>query len=131
MSENNAAVKTPLTKEQKIANIEKQIANLTQRLDDVRNDRVTVRTKKEVFVPTVGANVLATVGRNSATTQAKIVPGVVTAVKYPEVVDGKTVGGVQVRVRIYEGTFDEQLVTLYPSQLTVPASSNEDAPAAE
>lgn len=123
-----AQAKAPLTKEEKLARLDTQIKNLQQKRDDVANDRVTVRAKKEVFVPTVGQGVLATVGRNSATTQAKIVDGTVVAVKFPEAnAEGKVVGGIQVRVRIYEGTFDEQLVTLYPSQLAAKPEATEGA----
>lgn len=124
-----AQAKAPLTKEEKLARLDTQIKNLQQKRDDVANDRVTVRAKKEVYVPNKGDTVLATVGRNSATTQAKIVEGVVVAVKFPEAnAEGKVVGGIQVRVRIYEGTMEEQLVTLYPSQLQAkPAAEGEAA----
>jgi uncharacterized protein (DUF1684 family) len=101
-------------KDQKLAVIADELTKLAQRFDDVANDRVTVRAAKAVYVPAVGDKVLATVGRNTATSQAKVIPGTVTAVKFPA--EGEK-GATQVRVRINEGTFDEQLVTLYPAQL--------------
>lgn len=111
-----AAAKPVLTKEEKIAKIDKQIAALQAKRDDVVNDRVTSKAGKKVtYAPAVGDKVMATVGRNTATgKQAQVVPGVVTAVKTPA--EGEK-GATQVRVRIYEGTFEEQLVTLYPAQL--------------
>ena len=128
MSNENATVAAPVikTKEEKLAAITAQITKLQARYDDVLNDRVTVKVAKVAYVPNVGDKVLATVGRNTPTSQAKIVEGTVIAVKHPAIVDGKPVGAVQVRVEVGEG-FDKQLVTLYPAQLTaVPAS---DAPA--
>lgn len=125
LAANAAAASAPivLTKEEKIAKIDSQIARLQAKRDDVVNDRVTVKAKKEVYVPNVGDKVLATIGRNTATSQSKIVPGTVTAVKLPE--EGSK-GATQVRVRILEGTFDEQLVTLYPAQL-VPEGNKQQA----
>lgn len=114
MSEANQAAKPVLTKEEKLAKIQEQIAKLQQRYDDVLNDRVVARAKKETPVPNVGDKVLATIGRNTATTQAKVEVGTVVAIKFPE--EGSK-GGVQVRVRLYEGQFEEQLVTLYAAQV--------------
>lgn len=120
MSENQtntaaAVVKyADMTKEQKLAYLDAQLAKLAQKRDDVANDRVTVRVGKAVYVPEIGDKVFAVVGRNTATSQAKTVPGVVVAVKHPA--EGEK-GATQVRVRIGEG-FDEQLVTLYPANLT-------------
>ena len=113
-------VKVPvvLTKEEKLANITAQIARLQVRFDDILNDREpTKAVKAPSYSPEVGDKVIATIGRNSATTQSKLVEGVVTAIKPATVVDGKAVGATQVRVRINAGEFDEQLVTLYPAQL--------------
>jgi hypothetical protein len=126
MSENTAVV-TPVvkTKEEKIAAIEAQIAKLTLKLDDVRNDRVpTPAAKKVAYMPVVGDKVLAPVGRTTATTTAKTVEGTVTAIKAATFDEaGKLKSAAQVRVRINEGGFDEQLVTLYPAQLVaVPAA---------
>lgn len=117
-----------LSKEEKLAAITAQIARLNVRFDDITNDREpTKAVKAPSYAPAVGDNVIATVGRNSATTQAKLVEGVVTAVKPAVFVDGKAVGATQVRVRINAGSFDEQLVTLYPAQLTLVAVDLEPA----
>lgn len=122
-----AAVPVVKTKEEKLAAIKAKIEKLEQQYDDVLNDRaVTKAAAKPTYCPEVGDKVIATIGRNTATSQAKLVEGVVTAVKHPAIVDGKASGAIQVRVRVYEGTFEEQLVTLYPAQLTpIPVS---DAP---
>lgn len=128
MSDNtNATVAAPVvkTKEEKLIAIDAQIAKLQARRDDVLNDRVTVKVAKVAYIPEVGDKVLATVGRNTPTSQAKVVEGTVIAIKHPAIVDGKAVGAVQVRVEVGEG-FDKQLVTLYPAQLTAVPTS--DAP---
>ena len=115
---NTTAVAAP-TKEEKIAKLQAQADKLLQRIDDIQNDRVTGKAKKEVYVPQAGDKVIATVGRNTATSQAASEEGTVIAVKSPEVgAEGKSRGGIQVRVRIKEGQFEEQVVTLYVSQLT-------------
>lgn len=108
-----------LTKDEKLAKIKGQIDKLTQRYDDVLNDRQPApKAKKEVYIPSAGDVVIATVGRNTATSQASTEKGTVIAVKFPEVgEDGKAKGSTQVRVRIKEGQFEEQVVTLYPAQL--------------
>lgn len=120
MSEENQ-VATPVvkTKEEKLAAIQAQIEKLQKRYDDVLNDRVPQPAAKKVaYMPVVGDKVLATVGRNTATSKATIEEGTVVAVK-PAVLDeaGKVKSAAQVRVRIKEGQFEEQLVTLYPAQL--------------
>lgn len=118
---NEAAAQAPkvLTKEEKLAKIQGQIDKLTQRYDDVLNDRQPqAKAKKEVYIPAAGDIVVATVGRNTATSQASTEKGTVIAVKFPEVgEDGKAKGSTQVRVRIKEGQFEEQVITLYPAQL--------------
>ena len=107
-----------LTKEEKLAKIAANIAALQRKYDDVLNDRVTVKVAKIVYLPAIGDKVLATVGRTTPTTQAKVVLGTVIGVKHPEIgEDGKPKGAVQVRVRIYEGEFEEQAITVYPGTL--------------
>lgn len=129
---NQAATSAPAapivkTKDEKLATIKAQIVKLEQRYDDVLNDRVTVKVAKVAYCPVAGDKVLATVGRNTPTSKAKVVEGTVVAVRHPAIVDGKATGAVQVRVRINEGEFDEQLVTLYPANLTpVPTESTDD-----
>lgn len=130
MSENQAATQARpvLTKEEKLAKIDAQIASLQAKRDDIANDRIpAAKVKPAAYVPAVGDAVIATVGRNTATSQAKSVEGTVVAVKFPEVgADGKAKGAVQVRVRIFVGTFDEQLVTLYPAQLAAAPAAADD-----
>lgn len=110
--------KKVLTKEEKIAAIEKQIAHLTQKLDDVRNDRVTTKAKKVVALPEVGAIVAFTYGRTTPTSQARELVGVVKGVK-PKVeagADGK--GGTPALVRVTVGSgFDIEVLTIYPAQI--------------
>lgn len=118
MSEAQTQAPVVLTKEEKIAKIDAQIAKLQARRDDIVNDRITVAVKKVAFMPEVGQRVIGPVGRNSATTQAKLVEGTVVAIKPATIVDGKTVSAAQVRIRVFEGSFEEQLITLYPAQLT-------------
>jgi hypothetical protein len=102
-----------MTKEQKLAKIDADIAKLNERRQAIVEGREVKATKAPAYVPEVGAAVLATVGRNTATSQAKVVEAVVVAIKAPA--DGEK-GGTQVRIRIGSG-FDEQLVTVYPAQL--------------
>lgn len=122
------AVPVVKTKEEKLEAIKAQIERLNQRYDDVLNDRVVTKTAKVVYCPEVGDKVLATIGRNTATSTAKVVEGTVIAVKHPTVdAEGKSVGATQVRVEVGEG-FDTQLVTLYPAQLVpVPAADEASA----
>lgn len=102
------------TKDQKLAIVAAELVKQADKFDAVANDRVVAKSTKPVYEPAVGDKVLATVGRNTATSQAKVVEGTVLAVRTPA--EGEK-GATQVRVRIYEGTFDEQTVTLYPAQL--------------
>lgn len=127
MSENQTA-KPVLTKEEKLAKIDAQIASLQAKRDDIANDRIpAAKVKPAAYVPNVGDKVLATVGRNTATSQASTKEGTVIAVK-PATLDeaGKVKSAAQVRVRINEGTFDEQVVTLYPAQLQAVKAEAED-----
>lgn len=112
------------TKEQKLTVIADEANKAVIRFDNVLNDRQpTPRAAKLVYVPTIGDVVFATVGRNTGTSQAKVVEGTVTAIREP--LEGEK-GTTQVRVRIYAGTFDEQLVTLYPAQLVKKAAEGEE-----
>lgn len=121
------AVPVVKTKEEKLAAITVQIERLNQRYDDILNDRVVAKVAKAVYCPEIGDKVLATIGRNTATSAAKVVEGTVIAIKHPTVdAEGKTVGATQVRVEVGEG-FDTQLVTLYPAQLVpVPKGDTSD-----
>ena len=110
----------------KIAKLAEQIAKITAKIEAIKAGKPEKAAKAEAYVPAVGAPVIATIGRNTAKTQAKLVEGVVTAVKLGETgADGKT-SATQVRVRINAGTFEEQLVTLYPAQLKPNPAKMED-----
>lgn len=129
---NAAAAVAPvvLTKEEKIAKIDAQIAKLQARKADIEAGKPVApkAVKKAPFVPEVGGRVIATVGRNTATTQAKIVEGTVLAIKLSED-EGKTAG--LARVRFGEG-FDEQVVTLPFTSLQAAGDKHQaDAEAAE
>jgi len=113
---NAAAAKikfSDMTKEQKIAKIDADIVKLNEKRQAIVEGREVKASKAPVYIPEVGAAVLATIGRTTATTQAKVVEAIVVAVRQPAEGD-KT--PTQVRIRIGEG-FDEQLVTVYPAQL--------------
>lgn len=115
MSETTNSTPVVLTKEEKLQRLQDQIAKLQQRYDDVLNDRVPQKkAAAPVYTPAVGDKVLATVGRKTATTNPTSEPGVVIAVRQPA--EGEK-GAPQVRVRIKEGSFEEQLVTLYFAQV--------------
>lgn len=135
MSEENQVPTAPVvkTKEEKLAAIKAQIEKLEKRYDDVLNDRVPQPAAKKVaYMPEVGASVLATVGRNTATSKATVEEGTVVAVKAAVVgEDGKVKSAAQVRVRIKAGTFDEQLITLYPAQLVANEFNAQPADSAE
>lgn len=119
--------KPVLTKEEKLAQIDKQIAQLQAKRYNVENDIVVVKAKKEVALPEVGAEVLFLYGRKTPTTSPVEKIGRVTAVKpVSEVDDGK--GGkkklpAQVKVVIGSG-FDEEFVTIYPAQIITDAKAS-------
>lgn len=135
MTQDTTATQKPvLTKDEKLAKITANIKALQAKYDDILNDRIVAKAAKVVYLPSVGDAVMATHGRNTPTSQAKVIPGTVLSVKHPEVgEDGKPKGAIQVRVRIYEGTFDEQAITVYPGQLqpapVEPASEEVEAAA--
>lgn len=120
-----APVKPVLTKDQKIANINAQIAKLQQRLSDVINDVVRAPAAKVIALPEVGAVVEFTYGRTTPTTTARELIGTVVAVKAASEVDGKKLPAL-VRVSVGEG-FDAELLTIYPSVIK-PASAGNDEP---
>lgn len=115
------------TKEQKLAIIAEEVGKALTRYDNVLNDRTPApKAKADAYAPTIGDKVLATIGRNTSTSQARVVEGEVTAVKTPGAGEK---GATQVRVRIFAGTFDEQLVTLYPAQLVKQPAEGDSAQA--
>ena len=104
-----------LTKEEKLAKITKEIARLQAKYDDILNDRVTVKAKKEIVLPNAGDEVLFTYGRRTATTEPVQKVGVVVAVKPASEKDGKKLPA-QIKVQVGEG-FDTEFVTIYPAQI--------------
>jgi hypothetical protein len=110
--------KKVLTKEERIASLEAQIAKLTQRLDDVRNDRVVAKAKKVVALPEIGDVVAFTYGRTTPTSTARELVGTVIGVKakVEPGEDGK--GGTPALVRVTVGSgFDIEVLTIYPAQI--------------
>lgn len=119
-TQDTSATNKPVpTKEERLAKIKTNIEALQRKYDDILNDRVpAAKPKKEVYLPQVGDEVFTPVGRNTATSQARILKGVVKAVKAAVIGDeGKVTSAAQVRVEVGEG-FDVQLITVYPAQLT-------------
>lgn len=101
-----------LTKEEKIAHIEKQITALNAKLLDVVNDVVRTPAKKTVPLPAIGDTVSFLRGRNTATTEAVETIGTVVGIKPA---GEKT--RAQLKVQVGYG-FDIEFVTLYPAQCT-------------
>ena len=123
--------KKVLTKEERIASLETQIAKLQQRLDDVRNDRVVAKAKKVVALPEEGDVVSFTYGRTTPTSTARELVGTVIGVKAKIEAgeDGK--GGTPALVRVTVGSgFDIEVLTIYPAQIKpeVAPVATEDAP---
>lgn len=110
--------KKVFTKEERIASLEAQIAKLTQRLDDVRNDRIVAKAKKVVALPEIGDVVAFTYGRTTPTSTARELVGTVIGVKakVEPGEDGK--GGTPALVRVTVGSgFDIEVLTIYPAQI--------------
>ena len=130
MTEANQSVTSTakvLTKEEKLAVIDKQIANLQQRRYNVANDIVVTKAAgKVVVLPNVGDIVWFVHGRNTPTTQARTLQGQVLGIK--PAAEGNEAEGVKrtpalVRVLVGDG-IDAETLTIYPSVITA-------APAAE
>lgn len=118
MSENQTpAAPVVLTKEEKLARLDKEIARLTQKRDDIANDRLPQpKAAKVVTLPEVGADVLFSYGRKTATTDPVEKLGRVVAVKPASVnAEGKKLPA-QIKVSIGEG-FDQEFVVIYPAQI--------------
>lgn len=105
-----------LTKEERIAKIDKEIARLTTKRYNIENDIVVTATKKEVALPEVGADVLFTHGRRTATTEPTQKIGRVVAVKPATVNDAGKKLPAQIKVSIGDG-FDQEFVVIYPAQI--------------
>ena len=112
-----AAAPVVLTKEERIAKIDKEIARLTARRDDIVNDRQPQpKAKKEVVLPEVGSDVLFNYGRKTATTEPVQKIGRVAAIKPASTTaDGKKLPA-QIKVSVGEG-FEQEFVVIYPAQI--------------
>lgn len=110
------------TKEEKIAAVKAQIKRLEEKLYNIENDIVVVKTSKVVVLPNVGDAVLFSYGRKTATTNPVLKDGVVVAIKAAgKAENGKTLPA-QIKVQTGEG-FDIEFVTIYPAQIV---TQNED-----
>jgi chorismate mutase len=114
----NTSVATPvvLTKEERLAKIDKEIARLTTKRYNIENDIVEVKAKKEVVLPEVGADVLFNYGRRTATTEPVQKIGRVVAVKPASVNDAGKKLPAQIKVSVGEG-FEQEFVVIYPAQI--------------
>lgn len=105
-----------LTKEEKIAKIDKEIARLQTKRYNIENDIVEVKAAKVVALPVEGADVLFNYGRKTATTEPVQKIGRVVAVKPATVnAEGKKLPA-QIKVSVGEG-FDQEFVVIYPAQI--------------
>lgn len=123
MTEATSATSTAkvLTKEEKLAVIDKQIANLQQRRYNVANDIVVTKAAgKVVVLPSVGDIVWFVHGRNTPTTQARTLQGQVLGIKPAVAGDEAThtkSTPALVRVLVGDG-IDAETLTIYPSVIT-------------
>jgi hypothetical protein len=112
-----AAAPVPLTKEQKLAKIDEQIAKLQAKRSDIENDVVRVKAAKEVVVPVVGDTVTFMFGRKTATTAPSEKIGTVIGVKAASTLANGKTAPAQVKVQFGEG-FDAETAVIYPAQVT-------------
>ena len=111
------AAPAPLTKEQKLAKIDEQIAKLQARREDIVNDVVRVKAVKEVVLPDAGDTVTFMFGRKTATTQPTEKIGTVIGVKTATKMDDGKTSPAQVKVSFGAG-FDAEVAVIYPAQIT-------------
>jgi len=104
-----------LSKEEKIAHVEKQIAGLTAKLNDIINDVVRVAVKKTVALPAIGDTVLFSRGRRTPTTEPVDTYATVVAIKPAVTLESGKTAPAQIKVQIGEG-FDAEFVVIYPAQ---------------
>lgn len=106
-----------LTKEEKIAKIDKEIARLTTKRYNIENDIVeTKATKTAKPLPEVGTYVLFTTGRKTATTEPVTRIGRVVAIKPAGVTNAGKVTPAQIKVSYGEG-FEQEFAVIYPAQI--------------
>lgn len=123
MSENTTTA-VVLSKEEKLARLDTQIANLQAKRYNIANDIVTVKTAKVVALPDVGADVLFTYGRRTATTEPMQKIGRVVAVKSATINDAGKKLPAQIKVSVGEG-FDQEFVVIYPAQIVTGQTASE------
>lgn len=111
-----AQAKPVLTKEEKLARIQEQITKLQAKYDDILNDRVQVKVKKEIALPAIGETVEFLFGRKTATTNPVRKSGVVIAIKPAVALEGGKTSPAQIKVQTGEG-FDAEFNVLYPAQI--------------
>ena len=115
-----------LTKDEKIAYVQKQIDTLTAKLNDIINDVVRVAAKKVVALPAVGDTVLFSRGRRTPTTEPVDTFATVVAIKPAVALESGKTAPAQIKVQIGEG-FDAELVVIYPAQCKALPVEAEDA----
>ena len=104
-----------LTKEEKIAHVEKQIVSLNAKLKDIINDVVRVAVKKAIALPNIGDLVLFSRGRRTNTTEPVDTLATVVAIKPAVTLESGKTAPAQIKVQIGEG-FDAEFVVIYPAQ---------------
>lgn len=117
MTKTTATPRVELTKEEKLARLDKEIARLTQKRDDIFNDRQPQpKAKKEVVLPEVDTDVLFNYGRKTATTDPVQKIGRVVAIKAATTnAEGKKLPA-QIKVSVGEG-FEQEFLVIYPAQI--------------
>lgn len=105
-----------LTKEEKIAKVDKEIARLQKKREDIINDVVRATGPKAIVLPAVGADVLFNYGRNTATSSVEQLLGRVVAIKPASVTEAGKKTPAQIKVSVGEG-FDQEFYVIYPAQI--------------
>lgn len=114
-----APAKRVLTKEERIAQYDKQIAQLQRRREDCINDVVRTKAAKVTTLPNVGDVVEFTYGRTTPTTNARELVGTVLGARPTGEYEGKKTPAL-VRVQVGSG-FDVEILTIYPSSIKASA----------
>ena len=115
MSDTKAAA-VVLTKEEKLAKIDTQIAALQQKRYNVENDIVTTKAAKVVVLPVTRDVVAFSYGRKTPTSSPRELLGIVMGVKPASEVDGKRTPAM-IKVAVGVG-FDAEVLTIYPAQVS-------------
>ena len=105
-----------LTKEERIAKIDKEILRLQTKRYNIDNDIVETKAVKVVALPEVGSDVLFNYGRKTATTEPVQKIGRVVAVKPATTNEAGKKLPAQIKVSVGEG-FDQEFVVIYPAQI--------------